>query len=197
MKTVRDACQLQENALSIKLSDQIEQLDELISAAGDGAQFFSRTAITQGMRSLLDEGIARLAGASSQAIFHLKQAMGGGKTHLLVGFGLLARNPELRKQYGGGTLYGQSFGEAKIAAWVERIAWIGPILRGEVADTQSWESIPGTDPRKNRLCIASSELYVVWLEPLRSGSWKFSTAYVARAAQATEYKRGKRCVWKV
>ena len=82
---------------------------------------------------------------------------------------------------------------------VERIAWIGPILRGEVANTQCWESIPlpVTDPRKKRLCIASSDLYVVWLEPLRSGSWKFSTAYVARAAQATEYKRGRRCVWKV
>lgn len=31
MKTVRDACSLQSNALSIKLSDQIEQLDELIT----------------------------------------------------------------------------------------------------------------------------------------------------------------------
>ena len=32
MKTVRDACQLQPNALAIKLSDQVEQLDELIAA---------------------------------------------------------------------------------------------------------------------------------------------------------------------
>lgn len=39
MKTVRDACQLQPNALSVKLSDQIEQLDELISAEGN----FGRT----------------------------------------------------------------------------------------------------------------------------------------------------------
>ncbi|MEI7673639.1 MAG: hypothetical protein WCK00_16145, partial [Deltaproteobacteria bacterium] len=77
MKTVRDACQLQPNALSIKLSDQIEQLDELITAEGDGAAFFEKTFITQGMQDLLSEGIARLAGASSQAIFHLKQAMGG------------------------------------------------------------------------------------------------------------------------
>src|ERR1035437_8504962 len=89
MKTVRDACQLQPNALSIKLSDQIEQLDELISTEADGT--------------------ARLAGASTQAIFHLKQAMGGGKTHLLVGFGLLARHPELRKTYCAGMLYAQSF----------------------------------------------------------------------------------------
>ncbi len=84
MKTVRDACALQPNALSVKLSDQIEQLDQLIASEGDGIAFFDKTYITQGMRDLVAEGIARLAGASSQAVFHLKQAMGGGKTHLLV-----------------------------------------------------------------------------------------------------------------
>jgi hypothetical protein len=31
------------------------------------------TFITQGMQDLITEGIARLAGASSQAVFHLKQ----------------------------------------------------------------------------------------------------------------------------
>jgi predicted AAA+ superfamily ATPase len=95
MKTVRDACQPQSNALSIRLSDQIEQLDELIATDADGVAFFKKPHITQGMQDLISEGIARLAGASSQAIFHLKQAMGGGKTHLLVGFGLLARFAEL------------------------------------------------------------------------------------------------------
>ena len=99
MKTVKDACQLQENALSITLSDQIEQLDELITGEGDGTAFFKKTHITQGMQDLISEGIARLSGSSSQAVFHLKQAMGGGKTHLLVGFGLLARFPKLRKKF--------------------------------------------------------------------------------------------------
>src|ERR1700722_19654962 len=117
MKTVRDACQLQPNALSIKLSDQIEQLDELINEEDDGTQFFERTAITQGMQDLITEGIARLAGVSNQAVFHLKQAMGGGKTHVLVGFGLLAKHPELRRTYCGGTVYAQSFGAAKTAAF--------------------------------------------------------------------------------
>src|SRR5713101_4497826 len=107
MQTVRDACQLQPNALSIKLSDQIEQLDELITAEGDGAEFFEKTHITQGMQDLISEGIARLAGFSTQAVFHLKQAMGGGKTHLLVGFGLLAKYPDLRKKYCGGSIYSQ------------------------------------------------------------------------------------------
>ena len=34
--TVKDACTLQENALDIHVSDQIEQLDELITAEGNG-----------------------------------------------------------------------------------------------------------------------------------------------------------------
>jgi hypothetical protein len=117
MKTVRDACELQPNALSIKLSDQIEQLDELIHAEGDGSAFFGRTSITQGMQDLVTEGTARLAGVSTQAVFHLKQAMGGGKTHLLVGFGLLAKHPALRKRYCGGDTNSQMFGEARVAAF--------------------------------------------------------------------------------
>src|SRR5256886_8241210 len=116
MQTVRDACQLQPNALSIKLSDQIEQLDELITAEGDGTQFFEKTYITQGMQDLISEGMARLAGVSTQGVFHLKQAMGGGKTHLLVGFGLLAKHPTLRKQYWGALPYAQAFGVADIRA---------------------------------------------------------------------------------
>ena len=117
MKTVRDACTLQPNALSIKLSDQIEQLDQLIHAEGDGGAFFEKTHITQGMQDLITEGTARLAGVSSQAVFHLKQAMGGGKTHLLVGFGLLAKHPALRRRHCGGDLNAQAFSTASVAAF--------------------------------------------------------------------------------
>jgi len=117
MKTVRDACQLQPNALTIKLSDQIEQLDELITDEGSDEDFFEKTHITQGMQDLISEGIARLAGASSQAVFHLKQAMGGGKTHLLVGFGLLAKHPELRKMHCAGLPNASTFKSATIGAF--------------------------------------------------------------------------------
>lgn len=117
MKTVKDACELQPNALSIKLSDQIERLDELIASEGEGKAFFQKTFITQGMQDLISEGLARLAGSSSQGIFHLKQAMGGGKTHLLVGFGLLAKHPGLRKTYCGGMPQASAFASAEIAAF--------------------------------------------------------------------------------
>ena len=117
MKNVRSACVLQPNALSIKLSDQIEQLDELIHAEGDGTSYFQKTFITQGMQDLVSEGVARLAGVSSQAIFHLKQAMGGGKTHLLVGFGLLAKHQSLRKRYLSGDVNALTFDSAGVAAF--------------------------------------------------------------------------------
>ena len=139
MKTVRDACQLQPNALSIKLSDQIEQLDELIVNEGNGVAFFEKTYITQGMQELISEGLTRLAGASPQAVFHLKQAMGGGKTHLLVGFGLLAQHLELRKTYCAGMSYTSAFESADIAAFNGRnnpanFFW------GEIANCRSLQS---------------------------------------------------------
>jgi Protein of unknown function (DUF499)/Fn3 associated len=117
MKSVRDACQLQPNALAVKLSDQIEQLDELISTEGEGSAFFDKTFITQGMKDLIAESVARLAGASSQAVFHLKQAMGGGKTHLLVGVGLLAKHPSLRAKYCAGVAHADAFQSATVAAF--------------------------------------------------------------------------------
>ena len=117
MKTVRDACKLHPKALSIRLSDQIEQLDGLIAAEDDGRAFFERTHVTEGMLDLLSEGIARLAGASSQAVFHLKQSMGGGKTHLLVGFGLLAKHPQLRRMHFASVSHSEAFESAAVAAF--------------------------------------------------------------------------------
>ena len=117
MRAVRDACTPQPGALSVKLSDKIDQLDELIAGEGNGAAFFEKTFITNGMQILMSEGIARLAGASSQGVFHLKQAMGGGKTHLLIGIGLLAKHPDLRRRYCAGTPHAEEFSSAVVAAF--------------------------------------------------------------------------------
>jgi hypothetical protein len=69
------------------------------------------------MKTLLSKGMARLAGKTNDSVFHLKQAMGGGKTHLMVGFGLLAKNPSLREERIGSMPYQSGFGSAKIAAF--------------------------------------------------------------------------------
>ena len=115
MKTVKNACKLQPNATEIYVGDQIEQLDQIIKGI-DGNEYFGKTHITDGMEILLTKGIARLAGKSNDTVFHLKQAMGGGKTHLMVGLGILAKNPKLRAEKIGQIPYQDKFGSAKIAA---------------------------------------------------------------------------------
>ena len=116
MKTIRNACKLQPNALEINVGDQIEQLDQIIHAT-DGSAYFGKTFITEGMRILLTKGMARLAGKSNDTVFHLKQAMGGGKTHVMVGFGLLAKDAGLRRQKIGEIPHQGGFARAQIAAF--------------------------------------------------------------------------------
>lgn len=116
MKTIRNACELHPKALEINVGDQIEHLDEIIRDT-EGQEYFKKTFITDGMQTLLSKGIARLAGKSGDSVFHLKQAMGGGKTHLMVGFGLLAKDPFLRSNQLSSTPYQSEFQEAKIAAF--------------------------------------------------------------------------------
>lgn len=132
MKTVKQACTLAEKALSIDVSDQIEQLEELINDQGNGEAFYAKTFITGGMRDLLRGTIERLAGKSSNAVFHLKQAMGGGKTHLIVGVGLAAKHKDLRKTYCSDVPHVDAFESARVVAFNGRNSPVH-YLWGEIA----------------------------------------------------------------
>jgi hypothetical protein len=96
LQTVKDACQFDPKAIDYALSEQIESLEDLVGhEAGAAESFFKKTYVTSGMKTLLRQGLQRLAGASGQAVFELKQAMGGGKTHSMLALGYLAANPHL------------------------------------------------------------------------------------------------------
>lgn len=116
MKTVKNACKLQPNALEIHVGDQIEQLDEIIRET-DGREYFTKTHITAGMEELVRRSVARLASKSNDTVFHLKQAMGGGKTHLMVGLGLLAKDIALRNELIGMVPHQSAFEQAKVVAF--------------------------------------------------------------------------------
>lgn len=116
MRSVQNSCTLHPNALEIHVGNQIEQLDQIIRDT-NGDEYFKKTFITDGMRSLLTHGISRLASKTNHTIFHLKQAMGGGKTHLMVGFGLLAKDPGLRNRLIPDIQYQNHFGTARIIAF--------------------------------------------------------------------------------
>jgi hypothetical protein len=100
--TVKDACELHPMALEYSMSEQVENLSDVISATAVNArEFFAKNYVTKGMETLLTQGLRRLGGQSDQAVFELKQAMGGGKTHSMIALGLLARDAKLRAEARG------------------------------------------------------------------------------------------------
>jgi predicted AAA+ superfamily ATPase len=81
--------------------DTVLDITDLIADRIDPAQFFEENFVTEGMKTLLEQGFYRLEGKSNQGVFRLKQAMGGGKTHNLLTLGLLAKHPEHRQRVKG------------------------------------------------------------------------------------------------
>ncbi len=113
IKTVKQACRFNPIIRDYRMSQGIENLAE-----GDGSEFFSRNFVTHGMDQLFREGLLRLSGKSDQAVFELTQAMGGGKTHMMIALGLLARHPHLRNDVLSADLASRiEFGQARIAAF--------------------------------------------------------------------------------
>jgi len=118
IKTVKQACCFNAAIHDYRMSQGIENLAELIGDEGDGREFFSRNFVTHGMAQLFREGLLRLSGKSDQAVFELTQAMGGGKTHMMIALGLLARHPHLRQEVLPAELKDRiDFGQARIAAF--------------------------------------------------------------------------------
>lgn len=118
IKTVKQACRFNAVIHDYRMSQGIESLAELILDEGDGREFFSRNYVTHGMAQLFREGLLRLSGKSDQAVFELTQAMGGGKTHMMIALGLLARHSHLRPGVLPADVQARvEFGQARIAAF--------------------------------------------------------------------------------
>jgi len=98
IKTVKQACRFNPIIQDYRMSQGIENLADLINDEGDGREFFARNFVTSGMEQLFREGMLRLSSKSDQAVFELSQAMGGGKTHMMIALGLLARHSHLRSE---------------------------------------------------------------------------------------------------
>ena len=118
IKTVKQACVFSSAITDYRMAEGIENLADLIAQKGDGRDFVARNYVTHGMEQLFREGMLRLSGKSDQAVFELTQAMGGGKTHMMVALGLLARHQHLRLALLPADLNDRiEFDEARLAAF--------------------------------------------------------------------------------
>jgi hypothetical protein len=101
MKTLKQLCKPRQSVFDHNRRDVVLDLTDLIEDRIKPVEFFEENYLTDAMKRLLREGFRRLEGKSSQGVFVLTQAMGGGKTHNMIALGLLARHPELRQQVMG------------------------------------------------------------------------------------------------
>jgi hypothetical protein len=166
IKTVKQACRFNPVIHDYRMAQGVENLADLIHHEGDGRAFFARNYVTHGMEQLFREGMLRLSGKSDQAVFELTQAMGGGKTHMMVALGLLARHPHLRSEELSPELNERiSFGTARIAAfngrnspdnyiWGEIAKQLGEeeaikphwVNGPKAVDQKKWKEIIGDEP---------------------------------------------------
>ncbi|MBB2688369.1 UNVERIFIED_ORG: hypothetical protein GGD47_006022 [Rhizobium etli] len=112
--TVKQLCTPNAIVTSDSLVEQVAQLEDFASGKIDGREFFRRNHFTAGLDLLVKRGFERLAGKTDDGAFYLTQAMGGGKTHSLIAFGLLAANPDLRKEILPKLASSEEFGAAKV-----------------------------------------------------------------------------------
>lgn len=101
MLSLNQACTPRSSVFDSQRRDTVLDITDLINDKINPAEFFEENFITEGMKTLLEQGFRRLEGKSNQGVFKLKQAMGGGKTHNLLTLGLLAKHPEFRQQVMG------------------------------------------------------------------------------------------------
>ena len=121
MQTVRQACEPRPGAFDPTRRDTVLDLSDLIDNRIAPAEFFAENYVTEGMKTLLTEAFTRLEGKSTQGVFKLTQAMGGGKTHNLLALGLLAKHPQCRAEVMGGFYSpGAALGPVRVVAFSGR-----------------------------------------------------------------------------
>lgn len=98
MPSLRQLCEPRESVFNRDRRATVLSLDTFLKGEVDGPSFFEENHFTAGMWTLVDRAFRHLGGGDAgSSIFHLSQAMGGGKTHSMIALGLLARDPQLRR----------------------------------------------------------------------------------------------------
>ena len=120
MKTLRQLCKPRQSVFDRNRRDVVLDLTDLVEDRVKPVEFFAENYLTDGMKRLLREAFRRFEGKSSQGVFVLTQAMGGGKTHNMIALGLLAKYPELRRQVMADIYEANDVGEVRVVAFTGR-----------------------------------------------------------------------------
>jgi predicted AAA+ superfamily ATPase len=173
--TVKQLCAPSAIVKSDSLVEQVAQIENFASGRVDGHAFFQRNYFTQGLELLVRRGFERLAGKSEDGAFYLTQAMGGGKTHSLIAFGLLAADPALRREVVPKFASAAEFGTAKVVIFnghqnPETLLWgyiADQLGRGEVM-APFWRNGAKTPGVDEWVAVLGNEPILILLDELPS-----------------------------
>ena len=142
-------------------------LDAYLQGKVDGQAFFEENYFTTGMTTLMDRALRQLGGSNAgSSVFLLSQSMGGGKTHSMIALGLLAQDPELRKEVLGTENPAPNLGAANVIGFNGRNSDAPGGIWGALADQlgksqlmadycspllkapgpEAWRQLLGSDP---------------------------------------------------
>lgn len=135
MKSLKKLCTPRKSVFDAQKRDTVLDISDLIGGKISPDEFFEENYVTEGMKTLMEQGFRRLEGKSDQGVFLLKQAMGGGKTHNLLTLGLLAKHPEVRNKVLG-NIYkvDPKLGKVKVVAFSGRESDAPLGLWGSIAE---------------------------------------------------------------
>src|SRR5271166_1457871 len=165
VSTVKQLCTPSAVVTSDSLVEQVAQIEDFALGRVDAREFFRRNYFTAGLELLVKRGFERLAGKSEDGAFYLTQAMGGGKTHSLIAFGLLASDPALRREVAPKLTGVDGFGAARVVIFnghqnPETLLWgyiaeklgksdvMAPFLRNgaKTPGVDEWVAVLGDEP---------------------------------------------------
>jgi hypothetical protein len=165
--TLKTHCSPRDSVFAADRRATVLSLDTFLQNKVHGGEFFSENYFTAGMATLLDRAFRHLSGnAAGSSIFLLSQAMGGGKTHSMIGFGLLARDPELRRKVLGDQDPAPKLGRCRVVGFNGRNTDAAGGIWGSIAEQlgkaeqfaryvspmlnapgpQAWKQLLGGDP---------------------------------------------------
>ena len=106
MQSIKNLCKARDSIFDRNRRDIVLDISDVVEGKIDPYEFFEENYLTEGMKSLFKQVFRRFANESDSSVFKLTQAMGGGKTHCMIGLALLAKYPEIRKH-----VMGEEFGK--------------------------------------------------------------------------------------
>ena len=175
IETVNRLCTPNAVVTSDSLVEQVAQIEDLARGQVDGREFFRRNHFTDGLQRLVERGFERLAGRTDDGAFYLTQAMGGGKTHSLIAFGLLAADPALRREVVPRIRAGAAFGVAKVVIFnghqnPENLLWgfIGEQLGHAETMAPFWSAGARTPGVDEWVAVLGDEPVLILLDELPS-----------------------------